>query len=75
MVFIKNKGAAELQYGAILVINALIRCCKGEKRHQFIKEIDKRSFRETVYKNIIARGNVDKNMAHELYLYQTHLLR
>lgn len=74
MEFIKKKNS-DSQYGAILVINALIRCCKGDKRQQLIKEIDKKSCKLAIYENVIESRKIEKNMAHELYLYQTYLLR
>ncbi|RZC38045.1 hypothetical protein BDFB_012498 [Asbolus verrucosus] len=73
--FIRKKTSQDLQYGALLVINAIVRCCKGEKRQQLIKEINLKQNRETISQYIIAANNVDKPMARELYIYQTFLLR
>jgi hypothetical protein len=76
---IKKVMAPEIQYGALLAINSLIRSCKGEKRQQLIKELNLRKHRENIYQHIIASGNVnnkkvDKILAHELYICQTFLL-
>lgn len=75
MNHIKKQNSSDLQYGSLLVINALIRCCKGEKRQQLIKEINIKTYREAIYQHIISPGNVPKHIAHELYMYQTYLLR
>ncbi|XP_001815393.2 engulfment and cell motility protein 1 isoform X2 [Tribolium castaneum] len=74
MNHIKKQDDSDLHYGSLLVMNALIRCCKGEKRQQLIKEINIKQYRETIYKHVITPGNVTKNVARELYIYQTYLL-
>lgn len=73
--FIKKREDVGVQYGALLVINSMIKCCKGEKRQQFIKEINQKSCREAIYQHIISRGNIERDMGRELYTYQTYLLR
>ncbi|XP_057658530.1 engulfment and cell motility protein 1-like [Diorhabda carinulata] len=66
----KNK----LQYGVLLLINTIIRLCKGDQKKQLIKEMNLNQNREDIYKYIIAPGGLDKSMEHELYVIQTYIL-
>lgn len=67
-------SSRELQYSALLLINTIIRICKGERKMKLIREMNLRKTRENIYSNIIKEGSVDKSMEHELYVLQTYLL-
>ncbi|KAH1019193.1 hypothetical protein HUJ04_009047 [Dendroctonus ponderosae] len=67
-------SSRDLQYSALLLINTIIRICKGEKKTKLIREMNLRKTRENIYSNIIKEGSLDKSMEHELYVLQTHLL-
>ncbi|XP_074033990.1 engulfment and cell motility protein 2 [Leptinotarsa decemlineata] len=71
-----NRSAVgkRLQYGALLLINTIIRLCKGDQKKQLIKEMNLAKNRENIYKYIIEPGELDKDMQHELYVIQTYLL-
>lgn len=64
----------DLQYSALLLINTLIRVCKGDRRLKLIKEMNQSKNRENIYNYIIVKGNLDRKMEHELYVLQTYLL-
>ncbi|CAH1958931.1 unnamed protein product [Acanthoscelides obtectus] len=72
--FIWNEKGRSLQYEVILLVNAVIRLCNGERRLQMIKEMNYKQNRDNIYKHIIENGNLDKKMEHELYVLQTYLL-
>ncbi|CAG9768633.1 unnamed protein product [Ceutorhynchus assimilis] len=74
-VYTWRDTSRELQYSALLLINTIIKGCKGEKKLQLIKEMNYRRTRENIYNNIINTDDkLDKNMEHELYVLQTYLL-
>lgn len=72
--YIRHANGKKLQYGVLLLINTIIKCCKGEQKKQLIKEMNLTQNREDIYKHIIAPGGFDKKMEHELYVIQTYIL-
>lgn len=76
MRYIYDEGYHEdLQYLVLLLINTIIRICKTDHRMQYIKEMNLKQNRDFIYKYIISRINLDRNIEHELYVLQTYLLR
>ncbi|KAF2881598.1 hypothetical protein ILUMI_24573 [Ignelater luminosus] len=72
--FIWSEEHGGLQLNTMMLINAMVRCLKGDKKQQLIKELNRSKNREYIFNNIIKNTSVDNQMAHELYVYQTHLL-
>lgn len=75
MPYIWRDDGTSLQYGILLLINTIIRLCKGEQKLQFIKEMNLKQNRDNIYKHIISRNDLDRNTEHELYVLQTYILR
>ncbi|XP_060526896.1 engulfment and cell motility protein 2-like isoform X2 [Cylas formicarius] len=71
--YIWSEDNGDLQYSALLLINTIIKCCKGDKKVALIKEMNLRKNRENVYKHIILKGDLERNMEHELYVLQTYI--
>lgn len=69
-----TQGKNKLQYGVLLLINTIIRLCKGDQKKQLIKEMNLNQNREDIYRHIISPGGFDKAMEHELYVIQTYIL-
>ncbi|KAJ8954982.1 hypothetical protein NQ318_000413 [Aromia moschata] len=72
--YIWSENSKSVQYGILLLINTIIRLCKGDKKLQLIKEMNLRQNRDNIYKYVILPGNLDRNTEHELYVLQTYLL-
>ncbi|KAG5885731.1 hypothetical protein JTB14_000653 [Gonioctena quinquepunctata] len=71
----RSSKGKRLQYGVLLLINTIIRLCKGDQKKHLIKEMNLAKNRGDIYKYIIEPGGqLDKNMEHELYVIQTYLL-
>ncbi|XP_072384883.1 engulfment and cell motility protein 2-like [Diabrotica undecimpunctata] len=72
--YIRRDDGRKLQYGVLLLINTIIRLCKGDQKRNLIKEMNYSKNREDIYKYIIEEGDMDKKMEHELYVIQTYIL-
>ncbi|XP_018580043.1 engulfment and cell motility protein 1 isoform X2 [Anoplophora glabripennis] len=72
--YIWNENNRSLQYGILLLINTIIKLCKGVKKQQLIKEMNLKQNRDSIYRYIIVPGGLEKNTEHELYVLQTYLL-
>lgn len=60
-----------------MLINATVKAVQGEKRLQLIKEMNFPGNRKIIFEHIIKarKDNVNAAIAHELYTYQTYILR
>ncbi|CAG9861268.1 unnamed protein product [Phyllotreta striolata] len=72
--YIRLEDGKKLHYGVLLLINTIIKSCKGEQKKILIKEMNLAQNREDIYKFVIAPGNLDKKTEHELYVVQTYIL-
>lgn len=59
----------------MMLMNAIVKSVKGEKRNQLIKELNLSINKSAIFKYIIQESKIDNAMAHELYVYQTYILR
>lgn len=75
MPFIWKDEHVNLQHNTMMLINAMVKSVKGEKQIQYIKELNKRGNKGFIFAKVIQKGNVDRLMARELYVYQTYVLR
>lgn len=74
-LFYIDEHGEELHYHVLLLINTIIRLCKGDQKMQYIKEMNLKQNRESIHKHIISRSNLDRDTEHELYVLQTYILR
>ncbi|KAF5304380.1 hypothetical protein FQA39_LY09759 [Lamprigera yunnana] len=72
--FIGNSENVNLQLNTMMLVNALVKCVKGERRSYFIKDLNRSKNREYIFSHIIRYMKRDSAMAHELYTYQTYIL-
>ena len=68
------KNAIEVKYNTLAFINAMI--TKSPNREDMIEELKVNQFNRNIHENILNhfQGNTPQEIAHELYVYQSHLL-
>ncbi|KAK5649209.1 hypothetical protein RI129_000238 [Pyrocoelia pectoralis] len=72
--FISRQEFSQLQLNTMMLINAMVKNLKGEKRHYLIKDLNRSKNKEYIFTYIIKKSRIDSGMAHELYAYQTYIL-
>lgn len=60
----------EVQKNAIALINALFQRADPEKRKKIAENLQSKSMRNHILDNIIRKGNLSADMAHQLYILQ-----
>ncbi|KAF5298682.1 hypothetical protein FQR65_LT09662 [Abscondita terminalis] len=63
-----------LQLNSMMLINAMVKSVKGDKKSYFVKDLNRSKNRELIFLNIIKNMKNDYSIAHELYVYQTYVL-
>ncbi|KAK4880933.1 hypothetical protein RN001_004252 [Aquatica leii] len=72
--FIEIQGQVNLQLNTMMLINAMVKSVKGDKRNYLVKDLNRSRNRECIFTNIIKNMKKDSAMAHELYAYQTYIM-
>ncbi|GJQ72561.1 hypothetical protein Trydic_g1232 [Trypoxylus dichotomus] len=63
------------QVKVLRLVNAMVKCVKKEHRYSLLEALDNQKNKQCIYDNIINSGNDITNiMAHELVVYQCHIL-
>lgn len=74
--YIWSEELQSLQLNTLMLINTIVRVVDDDKKMQLIKEMNLSTNRKTIFDHIIKlESNIDEAMAHELYVYQTYVLR
>lgn len=70
----KGSGSTEVQYNTLAFINAMI--TKAANRHKVLRDLAMNSFNRTLHESIFnnLHGEVPQQIAHELYVYQCHIM-
>ena len=69
-----TKTAVEVKYNTLAFINAMI--TKSPNREQIFAELKLNNFNRSLLENVLShfQGNTPQEIAHELYVYQSHVL-
>ena len=70
----KASGSTEVQYNTLAFINAMI--TKAPNRQRVLRDLAMNSFSRTLHESIFnnLHGEVPQQIAHELYVYQCHIM-
>ncbi|XP_018322121.1 engulfment and cell motility protein 2-like isoform X2 [Agrilus planipennis] len=72
--YVCSDALPNLQLNALMLINALTKYSKEDKRREIIKELNKTQNRDFIYNGLIKGKKVAPDIAHQLYVYQTCML-
>ncbi|KAB0800298.1 hypothetical protein PPYR_06038 [Photinus pyralis] len=72
--FISRQELSQLQLNTMMLINAMVKNLRGDKRQHLIKDLNRSKNKEYIFTYIIKKSKIDPGMARELYAYQTYIL-
>ncbi|XP_003386618.1 PREDICTED: engulfment and cell motility protein 1-like [Amphimedon queenslandica] len=67
-----RKDSPEVTHYTLVLINALL--AKADNQRELLRQLSEQNFSRIIHDNILQRGPVDRDIAHQLSIYQSFIL-
>lgn len=65
----------KLQLNTLALLNNIVDNSTDTDKDKIIEQMKSDKNRNIIFKHVISNGKKDTNIAHQLYVYQSHILR